>query len=470
MLLNSSKIKQPQYIGSKPSNKAQYDDLYHLIPEGIIGKYSLKTQVVITALILLSFLFSAPISAQKEENQKVVRYGDTIYKDYIKSLQLHQIGWKYSPPLIALNSGDLLQLDFDDLAGDYVQYSYTLVHCDADWTPSDMVAFDYLKGFSTDQITDYMYSFNTFQRYTHYRLVFPNANMQVLLSGNYILKVFLNNNPDSLVFTRKVMVYENGVSVKSTERRGIGDDLYTKQEVIFTINTQRTNITDPFHSLQIFISQNGRWDNYLTGFQPAMVQGTSLIYDLDIGNSFDGGNQFRSFDMTSLRYLTQYEAAFVENKTSYEIDLHVDQPRAGLQYYTEADIDGQYLIMDKDDDSTPINSQYVYINFYLPLDSEITTGNLYIFGALTDWKCNPDFQMHYNSGKHRYEGTAYLKQGYYEYQYAYLKKGSGVADCTVIEGNHFETTNTYFIYVYYRPVGGFYDKLIGYTTLHAPSN
>jgi len=420
-------------------------------------------------LVLLSLFTPVIITAQS--NADSLRYDDWVYKDYIKSVQLHQIGWKYSPPLIALHSGDMLQLDFDDLAGDYIDYYYTLVHCDADWTPSDMVAFDYLSGYSQDEITNYSYSFNTFQRYTHYRLVFPNANMQVLLSGNYLLKVYKDNNPDSLVITRKIMVYENQISIRGSERPGIGDDLNTKQEIIFNINTQKANIIDPFHALQIFISQNGRWDNAIIGLQPAYVQGTSLIYDMDIGNSFDGGNQFRSFDMTSLKYLTDHEDAFVtDDKTSYGINLKRDDPRAGLSYFTFADLDGQYLIYDKDDDSTPINSQYVYMNFYLPMDSEVTAGNLYIFGAFTDWKCQPDYQMHYEPHKHGYLGTAYLKQGYYEYEYAYLPKGSKVADLTFIEGNHSETTNTYYIYAYYRPIGLFYDKLIGFATVHAPSN
>lgn len=416
-------------------------------------------------LFLVSVFTTALLHAQD-----TTKYGNHIYKDYIKSVQLHQIGWKFSPPIIALHSGDRLQLDFDDLAGDYIRYSYTLVHCDANWQASDLVAFDYLGGFSQDDITDYSFSFNTFQTYTHYRLVFPNANMQMLLSGNYILKVFKDNNPDSLILTRKVMVYENGVTIHGHERRGIGDGLFTKQEIVFSINTQRLNVVGASQFLQVFISQNGRWDNAISGLQPSYIEDTALVYDMDEGNVFDGGNQFRSFDMTSLKYLTEHEDAFVNNKTADEINLKQDDPRAGADYFTFADIDGQYLIEDKDDDSTPINSQYVYINFYLPMDSEVTTGNLYIFGALTDWQCQPDFQMHYDQRRHGYVGTAYLKQGYYEYEYAYLPKGSSAADLTFIEGSHSETTNTYFIYVYFRPMGVFYDKLIGFTTVHAPSN
>jgi hypothetical protein len=431
-----------------------------------LNQYCLSL-LLITCLFAPSFLI-----AQKDDyvNPSKLKYDDWVYKDYIKSVQLHQVAWKFSPPIMQLNSGDQLQLDFDDLAGDYIAYTYTFVHCDADWQPSDMVAFDYMKGYYQDQISEYYYSFNTFQKYTHYRLVFPNSNMQLLLSGNYLLKVYKDNDPDSLVLTRKVMVYENGITIHGREKRGIGDDLFTKQEIIFTINTQRYTITDPFHALQVFISQNGRWDNAISGLQPAYLQDTALIYDMDIGNSFDGGNQFRSFDMTSLKYLTEHEDAFIENKASYEINLKADVPRTDAQYYTFADIDGQYLILTKDADSTPISAEYVYVNFYMPMDTEITTGNIYIFGAFTDWKCQPEYEMHYDAHKHAYFGYAYLKQGYYEYEYAYLKKGSTVADLTLIEGNHFETTNTYFLYAYYRPIGYFYDKLIGFSTIHAPSN
>jgi len=419
--------------------------------------------------VLFVLFYSWTPATLKAQNGDTTRYTDRVYKDYIKSVQLHQVGWKFSPPIIALNSGDRLQLDFDDLAGDYINYSYTLVHCDANWQPSDLVAFDYLKGYSQDQITEYSNSFNTLQTYTHYHLIFPNSNIQLLLSGNYVLKVFKDNNPDSLVITRKIMVYENGIKINGRERQGTGDGLFTKQEILFTINTGGTQITDP-HALQIFISQDGRWDNALSGLQPSYISGNDLVYDVDDGNVFDGGNQFRSFDMTSLKYLTQNEDAFVPSKSSYEINLKIDEPRAGEQYFTFSDIDGQYLIEDKDDDSTPIDAQYVYINFYLRLDSEITTGNLYILGAFTNWQCQPEYQMHYDPARKEYKGAAYLKQGYYEYQYGYLKKDSTAADLSFIEGTHYETTNTYYIYVYYRPQNLFYDKLIGFATIHAPTN
>ena len=38
-------------------------------------------------------------------------------------------------------------LSFDDIDGDVKQYSITFVHCNADWTPSDLMISEYLNGF-----------------------------------------------------------------------------------------------------------------------------------------------------------------------------------------------------------------------------------------------------------------------------------------------------------------------------------
>lgn len=405
--------------------------------------------------------------AQDYVNDNRLRYDDYIYNGNIRSVTLHRTDWQFSQPIIGLRSGQILQLDFDDLDGDYKSYQYTLVHCDANWQPSDMVAFDYLKGFTKDYITDYANSFNTLQAYTHYKIQIPNNNMQITASGNYVLKVFIDD-PDSVVLTRRLMVYENKVSIRAWETQPIGSQRNTSQEIKFSVNISRAQITDPFHGLQIVVTQNGRYDNELTGLTPQFVADTALQYDADYGNIFDGGNEFRSFDITSLRQVTDNIDRFVPHTKFEEVDLKHNKPRTHEAYATFTDIDGQFLIEDKDDDNTDINSQYVVVHFFMPCDSAFTTGNVYVFGALTDWQCKPEYRMNYDSGG--YNATIYAKQGYYEYDYAFLKDGSKTADVTVLEGNHYETENTYTIFAYYRPLGGFYDKLIGVKTFKAPTN
>jgi hypothetical protein len=78
--------------------------------------------------------------------------------------------------------------------------------------------------------------------------------------------------------------------------------------------------------------------------------------------------------------------------------------------------------------------------------------------------------MTWNFEKGTYELTLLLKQGYYNYQYAYVPSGSTVADLTNIEGSFWETENDYHIFIYYRDMAGRYDRLIGYTVLNSITN
>jgi hypothetical protein len=427
-----------------------------------------------TFIFLALFYISNPLAAQKNKttltDPNALRYEDHAYRDYIRTVELRQVGWKFSLPIIELNSGRQLQLDFDDLDGDIKSYYYTIVHCDADWQPSDINTFDFLKGVQQDFVNNYSSSFNTMQKYTHYTVTLPNNDMQILLSGNYLLKIYLNNNPDSLVITRRFMVYQNKVTIHPREKQGIGSELFTKQGIVFTINTARYSISDPFHALQVFIQQNGRWDNAISNVQPQFVMDTALQYNADFGNTFDGGNEFRNVDMTSLRLISEHIARFVPNYDYAEVDLRPDKSRGKDPYITLPDIDGQYLIQTKDADSSTINSEYALVHFHLEMDTAFTTGNVYVFGQLSDWQCRKNFKMDYVDSLKEYQDDIYLKQGYYDYQYVFRPNNSKVADATVLEGNHTETENTYTIYVYYRPIGIYYDQLIGVKSFHAPTN
>ncbi|MCR9084057.1 MAG: DUF5103 domain-containing protein, partial [Cyclobacteriaceae bacterium] len=57
-----------------------------------------------------------------------------------------------------------------------------------------------------------------------------------------------------------------------------------------------------------------------------------------------------------------------------------------------------------------------------------------------------------------------LKQGWYDYQYAYLRDQQ--FDSEEFEGSFFETENEYEVFVYFRALGSRYDQLVGYVYLH----
>ncbi len=99
--------------------------------------------------------------------------------------------------------------------------------------------------------------------------------------------------------------------------------------------------------------------------------------------------------------------------------------------------------------------------------NEIIDADIYILGALNDWKLDKKSRMTYDPSKREYRGDLFLKQGYYNYHYAVVPNGKTRGNITLIEGDHWETDNDYYIYVYYRERVPAYDRLVGYSKLNS---
>jgi len=395
-------------------------------------------------------------------------YDDFVYRPNIKSVQLHEESFEMTQPILELGSDGRLKLSFDDLDADLKNFMYTFIQCNADWQPSDLSATDYIDGFTDNMITDHQYSLSTIQLYTHYNAVFPNENLHFIKSGNYILKVYLDGNPDKLVLTRRFVIFENKVNVISKVKPATAVEFRTfKQEIDFTINHSQYPITDPYGDLKIIITQNNRWDNAKTNLKPVFVKDDELVYDYDEENVFDGGNEFRIFDTRSLRYHSERIGTITRDSEGYHVSLLPDEKRSYKRYSTYTDANGKFLIKIQEGNNSEIEADYAYVEFFLPFDDAQTDGKLYVFGAYNGWQCSSENLMHYNPKRFGYECALYLKQGYYNYEYVFMKDGETVADQTFIEGMHYETENDYSIYVYHRAPGTYYDQLIGMKRLNS---
>jgi len=382
--------------------------------------------------------------------------------DNIKTILLYKQGFELSLPLIELNSSEKLVLSFDDLANNNTTYKYTFIHCDADWSASDMQAYEYIKGFTEDIIEDYQYSFNTVQKYTHYNLLFPNENMILTKSGNYILKVYQDGFPDNPVFTKRFMIVEPHVTITATAKRAtLIEDMDYKQEVDFTINYANYPIANPYQDVKVVLTQNNRTDNAITNLKPKYINNNQLVYDYEQGNTFEGGNEFRILDIKSLNYRTINLAQIGYDSLGYYAYLLPDDKKAFKNYYYYQDINGRKLIKTEDLRDSDTQADYVHVHFTLPYNNDVIGGNIYVYGALTDWNFTKEGMLKYNYQTHNYETSIYLKQGYYNYIYVFLENGKTIGDETLIEGTRYETENEYAIYVYCKENGTTYDKLIG---------
>jgi hypothetical protein len=160
---------------------------------------------------------------------------DRIYKPYIRTAQLYVYGNQQSLPIIALNSNTKLELEFDDMDGNYKNYYYTYVLCDYNWQPSKLSAFDFIKGFTQSRINTYRYSNIAYKKYTHYQAFLPDQNSMPSRSGNYLLKVYLDGDTSKLVFTKPFLVFEQKANITATVVQPFTPEkFYTHQRVRFS--------------------------------------------------------------------------------------------------------------------------------------------------------------------------------------------------------------------------------------------
>jgi len=396
-----------------------------------------------------------------------LRFGNHVYKENIRTVLLNKKGWDFSPALIEFNSGETLELRFDDLEGGHKTYNYTIIHCDAKWRPSDLHPYEYIDGFYDDRITEYRHSFNTQVSFTNYRLKFPNDNMRPSKPGNYILKVFLDGDKEDLVLTRKFMVYEQKVNISGQVRQARRVSLRDfKQEVNFSINTQGYRVDNPYNDITVVIKQNGRWDNVIHDLEPRSVSNNIISYDYDSEILFYGSNEFRYFDTKSLKHSTSRIDEIVYHPDRREVFLRQDFRRINERYVFEHDINGRFYIQNEHGYDRHLESDYAKVHFSLKMPVPLQNGNVFLAGDFTDWNFEKSNRLNYNFDENAYQASLLLKQGYYNYMYMFLEDGKDKADSTIIEGSHSDTENEYTILVYHRRPGTLFDRLIGMKHLY----
>lgn len=386
----------------------------------------------------------------------------------IKSVLFHREGWALTYPVMELNGKDRLVLEFDELSNEVTDYAYRIIHCDAHWARSSIPEGDYLDGFYDNRIGDYALSFNTYCNYVHYRLTIPNEDLSVKVSGNYVVEVYKDFDPDSLVLTRRFVVAETVAGVRAQVVRpvmGIFRD--NGQQVNVSIDFNGFPVDDPYSELNLAICQNNRWDLSVRDLKPLFVGSGSISYDYQQENVFPGGNEYRHFDIRSIRYQTAEIAEISYEAPYYNIYLYPDEVREGRRYFYQEDLDGRYSVEIQEGSKDEVEADYVYVHFTLPYDVPLLDGDVYVFGSFTNWAAGEVNKMKYNFDRKVYEATLFVKQGYYDYEYVFLNRESGYRDAHFMEGSHYETENNYVVYFYYTDRVKRYDRVIGYQIVNS---
>ncbi len=408
--------------------------------------------------LLANSLINMALFAQKP-------YWDLYFSENIETVQLTPPGDPRGDPIMALNdNSSTLHLSFDMFGTEYESLEYTLIHCDADWIASDLMQNEYLEGYTEAYINDYEFSINTKQPYIHYQIDLPERDMKITKSGNYILKVYPEDQDDKPLFIKRLMVIDPKATIGGKVNRTSDPSIRkTHQEVDFQVNITHLGSQFPAKELRVFVRQNQRWDNMKKDLQPLSISNGVMDFDLDKENVFPGLNTYRYFDFSSQRYNSEYLDRIDVSGAIDEVYLLPSQVRRGQEYIDDPDFHGVYFIETKDWANSRVEAEYSDIHFSLGYDVPLLDGEVYVLGELSNWNITPYNKMTYNYEKKAYETTLFLKQGYYSYVYAFLPTDAKTADVSFFEGSHYQTQNYYYVFVYYRAPGTTYDQLVGMT-------
>ncbi|MCB0769957.1 MAG: DUF5103 domain-containing protein [Flavobacteriales bacterium] len=398
-----------------------------------------------------------------------LRYEDHTYSPTVHTVQLFKRGFELAPPVTFLDDLVPLVLRFDDLGPDIENYSYTVVHCSADWEPSDIMPGQYLEGAMTDYVPTGRQSYNTLQPFIHYELEVPNGNMRITRSGNYLLQVFRDNDPEDLVLTRRFLVGEQALQIDARILASRNVDLRDiAQQVDLTIRHPGLYVQDPFGDIHVTVLQNMRWDDARTGFKPRFVRDDELVYDHPDQGLFMGANEFRNFDLKNLRYATR-NVGRIDPGIGAGVDdaFILPETKRNIRVYdNQQDLNGKYLVRNDLVDGDPLGADYVNVHFALPMGDR-SMDDVFVYGGLSDFQCRKEFRMEWSPENSSYMTTLLLKQGFYDFTFVTLPRGSDVPDLTTIEGSHFQTENDYLVLVYLTDHSQRYDRLVGVRFLNS---
>lgn len=331
----------------------------------------------------------------------------------VRTVQLYPSGDEASLPIVGLQSGQTLTLEFDLLADYGEPFTVYFYHADRQWR-RDLLPTEYLRSFVSDDLRDYEPSLGTEVRYVHYTYEFPNQHIQFLRSGNYVLRVTEPGNEHAVLFERAFFISEQSAEVDFAVRSGTGSYFQPLARV-----SPPTGLDSPTFDYNVCFARNGRFERARCADEPTLVGGSLFEFLLPRPAAFGPEGPLFDLDLSYLQAGPQIVR--VDLQTSpYTVVLDADYARFGSDLFEEA-LTGQPLVSSAVQDATSgadVSAEYVEAHFaYVPQDERELAGPVILTGSFNDWAIDPDHALSWNPAARRYEGRVLLKQGRYAYRY-----------------------------------------------------
>ena len=377
-----------------------------------------------------------------------------VFNEQIRTLRVAR-------EVLVLDELEPLHISFDEMSHDVHFYTYSV-----EMLNSDLLSGEYLTGFTTKDISEYEHSMNTSREYTHYWFDFPNEDMTLTKSGQYRLTIYEDGDKDKKVAEVDFCVVEPLVKIDAKVRANTDIEYngrYQQLDIDVALNTEESvQNSDNYY---LVVTQNNRLDNAVMLRRPTFVDSKRLRYINCKDLIFEGGNEYHHFDAFSCFYAGHGIDRVYHELGDYHAPLFADELTKG-QYIHEFDSNGRYVVNAERTSDADVEAEYMWVHWTLPMEQPFFDGALYVGGELFGNELSLKNRMQYDNKAQCYWLTALVKQGGYDYQYWFVPKNQKTTTQRV-DGSYWQTENEYAIYVWYRPFGARYDRLVGVSVIRS---
>lgn len=376
---------------------------------------------------------------------------------YIKTFQMISSNNQFTRNIHKLEN--TISFSFDDTQGTQEEYYYQIIHCQIDWTPSDLISSYYINGFDNFQINNFENSFGTLQNYTHYQFNLPNENTTITKTGNYIIQIL--NEDEELVCERRITLYnqKTSVALSISESRDL-KNFNHKQAISLVLNTQNLSINFPNEELKTFIFQNGDQHIKTPFLSPTFIQGNTYIYRPTEAMEFYAGNEFHYFDNNEILRNSGFVAKSYRLDQEFHSILFPQKSRANSIYTYNPDINGNFTVRNYSSENTGTEAEYSNVHFTLKNNSDLSSQDIYVYGAFNNYQFTEENKLKPNKNGKFLTASIFLKQGFYNY--LFVSYNGDEIDKSKVSGSFYETENDYECLAYYQPLNSIYYQVVGY--------
>lgn len=408
---------------------------------------------------------AATLSAETEDTRQII-----ISPDF-HTLKVQNPDAFLAPPTITLSGDDRITISFDEFTSDRSYLCCSLYHCNADWQPSALLEQEYADGFNKAYIDDVGFSRTTFRQYVNYRITVPSEDTKPLVSGNYLLKVYPEDDPEDILLQARFCVNEDIVPITGeasihTDRGSDG----LLQQLDLNIDTRSLQGVDPYSEIIVVVQQNSDPNTRTITTRPFRVEQGKVLYRHNPDLIFRSGNEWRRFETVRANYPGMHVDSTRYNGDCYVAYLTPDEGLADKPYLYDQTQFGRFIIDEYNSSDPDLGADYIDTEFALDFP-RVMNARIYLDGEFTNHLLLDEYELNYDTYSHTYRATVPLKQGSYNYRYVAVPtdesgNACGKPDPRLTEGDKAETANEYLVQVFLRKHGSRADRLVGETTIY----